>query len=94
MYALPRENEGWVQKSVWWRDGFDALTEQQPNLTISLTRYGDSEPAIQFSDATHGWEVADQPFMLIGIAFPESGCWQIEGTYAGEQLSYIVEIGE
>jgi hypothetical protein len=93
-YALPRDGEGWGTKSVWWRAGYDALSEQQPDLTINLYRYGESAPAASFSDATHGWEVADQPFILIGITFPEAGCWQVQAEYEGQQLSYWVEIGE
>jgi hypothetical protein len=29
-------------------------------------------------------------FMLVGVDFPTTGCWQVTGAYKGETVSFVV----
>ena len=87
--ALPRDKTGFVQKTVFWREGFDAISEPQPALTVSGRRLDAEAPTFAFSDATHGFDETGN-FMLMGISIPTEGCWGITAEYQEASLSYIV----
>jgi hypothetical protein len=86
---LPRDDSGYVQKAVFWREGFDALSEPNPALTVSGRRLDVSAPTFSFSDATHGWDESGD-FMLLGISIPSEGCWEITARYQEKQLRFVV----
>lgn len=92
-WGLPKDDTGYVQKTVFWREGFVALEELQPDLTVSGRRLNGSAPTFSFSDATHGWD-DDSNFMLLGISIPTLGCWEITAEYHDVQLTYVVQVVE
>jgi hypothetical protein len=87
--ALPHDKAGFVQKTVFWREGFDAASEPRPVLTVSGRRLDASAPTFSFSDATHGFDETGS-FMLMGISIPTEGCWEITAEYKDASLSYVV----
>lgn len=87
--ALPHDKAGFVQKTVFWRERFDAASEPKPALTVSGHRLDASAPKFSFSDATHGFDETGD-FMLIGISIPTEGCWKITAKYKDASLSYVV----
>ncbi len=87
--GLPQDDNGFVQKTVFWREGFDALDEPNPALTVSGRRLDAPAPPFSFSDATHGWDETGN-FMLLGISIPTEGCWEITTEYRDEQLIFVV----
>jgi hypothetical protein len=88
-WGLPQDGDGFTQKTVFWRDGFDALSEPYPALTVSGRRLDASAPAFSFSNATHGWDETGD-FMLMGISIPTDGCWEIIAEYQDVKLNYVV----
>jgi len=88
-HGLPQDDGGYVQKAVFWREGFVALDELNPVLTVSSRRLDASAPTFSFSDATNGWDETGD-FMLVGIIIPTDGCWEITAEYQDAQLSYVV----
>lgn len=89
--GLPQDNGGYVQKAVFWREGFVALEELKPALIVSGRRLDASAPIFSFSDATHGWDETGD-FMLAGISIPTIGCWEITAEYQDAQLVYVVMV--
>lgn len=87
--GLPQDNGGYVQKAVFWREGFVALDEPNPALTVSGRKLDAYAPTFSFSDATHGWDETGD-FMLMGISIPSEGCWEITAEYQDAQLSFVV----
>ena len=85
----PQDDGGYVQKAVFWREGFVALEELNPALTVSGRRLDATAPTFFFSDATHGWDDTGD-FLLVGISIPTEGCWEITAEYQDAQLSYVV----
>lgn len=76
-------------KFWWWRAGYDAHKEPNPDLTISAVRLDGLAPPVEIENATNaygkGWHA-----MLVGMGFPTKGCWEIRGTYNGAQQLIVV----
>jgi len=88
-WGLPRDDSGFVQKVVFWREGFDALSEPNPALTVTGRRLDGWAPTFTLSDATHGFDETGS-FMLIGISIPTEGCWEITAEYQEEKLIFVI----
>ncbi|GAB4416806.1 MAG: hypothetical protein Kow002_02840 [Anaerolineales bacterium] len=92
-WGLPKDKDGYVQKTVFWREGYVAREELTPALTVSGRRMDAPAQTFSFSDATHGWDESGD-FMLMGISIPAEGCWEITATYQDVSLTYVVEVVE
>jgi len=90
-WGLPRDGAGYGQKTVFWREGYVAIDEPNPELTVSGRRLDSPSEGFSFSDSTNGWD-ASGDFMLLGISVPTKGCWEITATYKDVKLTYVVEV--
>lgn len=88
-YALPRDEKGYGQKVLWFREGYDMTTEQKPLITVSGRRL-DGDGAFEQSGATNGHHPDVGMFMLTGVTVPAAGCWEITGHYGESSLSFVV----
>jgi len=88
-YGLRRDATGYVQKTVFWREGFDALGEPNPALTLSGRRLDGWAPTFTESDATHGFDETGA-FMLMGVKIPTEGCWEFTARYQDANLTFVV----
>jgi hypothetical protein len=87
---LPKDANGYVQKTLWLRQGYSWTEEPQPELFVSGRRLGGPAPALIAHEATNGFHPDIHSFMLVGVTIPIGGCWEITGRYGGHELSYIV----
>ncbi|MCA9919929.1 MAG: hypothetical protein KC445_18355 [Anaerolineales bacterium] len=87
---LPKSEDGYVNKLVWFREGYVWTEEERPLLTISAQQLDGNSVVEPFTQATNGFQEDYGSFMLTGIALPNLGCWQITGAYGGHSLSYVV----
>ena len=87
---LSRDN-GYTQKTAFWREGFIARDEPNPVLTVSGRRLDASGQTFSFSNATHGWDETGD-FMLMGINIPTEGCWEITAEYREAKLTFVVQV--
>jgi hypothetical protein len=78
-------------KLFWWSHGFQPGLES--NLKVIGKRLDADAPPANISSTTNakaeslgGWA------MLVGVEFPSAGCWQITGSYLGQELSFVVEV--
>ncbi len=90
-HGLPQNGDGYVQKAVFWREGYSASEEPNPDLIVSGRRVDGSSERFSYSDATHGWDETGN-FMLQGITIPTEGCWEITAKYQDSLLTYVVEV--
>lgn len=88
-WGLPRDDNGYVQKVVWWSDTFDAESEPNPAIIVTGERL-DGDGTFITDDATHYFIGNLGEFMLVGVAIPSPGCWQITGQYRENELSFVV----
>jgi hypothetical protein len=83
---------GLTQKILWWRDGYSAEEEPQPNLIVTGERLDASAPSVTASRATNAFASDIGEAMLVGAEFPTPGCWKITGKYKDTELSFVVWI--
>lgn len=87
--GLPRSDAGYGQKVFWWAEGYSVSREQRPELVVTgrrLDREAGPMTASQATNATADFGEA----MLVGVAVPTEGCWEITGRYRDEELSFVV----
>jgi hypothetical protein len=87
--GLPHSDAPYTQKVFWWRQGYNAVVEQKPHLTVTGRRLDAAAAPLVASSATN----ASADFgdaMLVGVDLPTLGCWEITGHYNGHELSFVV----
>ena len=79
-------------KLVWWHEGYDWRTENQPNLTVTGKRLDAPAPPLTTDEhVNNGWtNDSHHPFIVAGIFIPTLGCWQITENYNGDRLTFVV----
>lgn len=81
------------QKLFFWVQGFDAHAPQQSRLVLKGRRLDSTAPALLTDGpGTPSW-TSDERFLVTGINFPTTGCWEISATYADSELSFVVWVG-
>jgi hypothetical protein len=86
------------QKLFFWRQGYDPHTERS-SLKITGKRIDSPAPPL-LSDSTSPPLLVDEPtsgswtdndsFIVAGINFPTTGCWEITGRYETDEVTFIV----
>ena len=82
-----------VEKLFWWRQGYSALSEPRPKLTVTGKRLDSAAPALEASRATNAI-MEHGSAMLVGVGFPTDGCWQITGHYEDDELTFIIWVAK
>jgi len=78
------------QKLPFWRQRYDPHAEPRPNLTVSGRRIDSQAGPLQSDGKGVGsWTKRDQ-FIMTGINFPTTGCWEITGGYENDELTFVV----
>lgn len=88
----------YFDKWWWWRDGYRATEEADPELVVTATRLDESSPSVVIRNATNAFGPADESgpgwdAMLVGMEFPTSGCWEVVGQYRDQELRFVFEVG-
>jgi cytochrome c2 len=82
------------EKVWWWREGFSASDEPQPELWVTARRLDGNAPIARSGPpATNGYHQDFHSAMLIGLQVASPGCWEITGHYHGQSLSFVVWVG-
>jgi len=83
-------SSGYTQKVFWWRQGYDVQAEPQPDLKVTGRRLDAPAPPLVASRATNAYADDIGSAMLVGVAVPSAGCWEITGQYRDAKLSFVV----
>jgi hypothetical protein len=78
------------QKLFFWRQGYDTHTKPRPNLTVSGRRIDSPAGPLQTDGKGNGSWTEDDQFIVTGINFPTTGCWEITGRYENDELTFVV----
>ena len=65
------------------RQGYDAMKETEPRLTVVARRLDRPEPLVWNGSANYGGEGEELAgmFMVTGMDIPSAGCWEIAAHY-------------
>ena len=77
-----------------WRRGYNLSDEPKPNIMIYGTSKQYQTPQLLSSNPTSGagpnWNA-----MLVGLLFPEAGCWEVEVKYNNvSSIDFRLGVGE
>jgi hypothetical protein len=78
------------EKVLWWRDGYYWRNEPEPALTVTGRRLDADVAEVRVARATNGYHPDLGSFMLMGLAVPAPGCWEVTGHYGEATLSFVV----
>jgi hypothetical protein len=88
--GLPVWPEGYRQKIVWWSEGYNAKVDSLPAIEISGRRLDGDAPPMVVTGANGSWTTVD--FIMSGVNFPTTGCWEITGKFKGAKVRFVVLI--
>ncbi|HET7142184.1 MAG TPA: DUF4232 domain-containing protein, partial [Candidatus Limnocylindria bacterium] len=91
--GLPYHDDAYFQKVFWGHQGYNWLTEQQPNITVTGRRLDAPAPPLEADRPTNAASPDMGSMMLTGVNFPTRGCWEVSGEYQGNTLSFVVWLG-
>jgi hypothetical protein len=78
------------QKLAFWRRGYDPHAHPLPNLKVSGRRIDAAAEPLQSDERANGsWTKNDQ-FIMTGINFPTTGCWEITGRFDNDELTFVI----
>jgi hypothetical protein len=86
--GLPHWPEGYRQKIVWWSEGYNAKADPLPAIAISGRRLDGNAPPLVVTGANGSWTTVD--FIMSGVNFRTTGCWQITGKFKGAEVKFVV----
>lgn len=88
--GLPFESGSYVQKVLWWRDGYDWRSETSPKLSVRGARIDGPAKPLASSAATNAFAADIGSSMLVLVRIPAPGCWKVTGQYKEASLSFVV----
>ena len=79
-------------KLWWWSDNYQLGMES--DLDVRFESLIGEPQSPEYSGVTHSYgDRLEAPWaMLIGIHFPQPGCWKIIGTFRDESLEFVVSV--
>ena len=79
-------------KLWWWSDNYQAGMESDLDVRFESLLGQPQSP--KQSEVTHSYgDRLDAPWaMLVGIDFPQPGCWKVIGTFRDASLEFVVNV--
>lgn len=78
------------QKLPFWRQDYDPHAQPAPNLTVSGRRIDAKAPPLLTDGKGSGAWTDDDEFIMTGINFPTTGCWEITSHFDDDALTFVV----
>lgn len=93
---LPVGTDGSLtQKTFWWSDDYVFSEEPLPDITVTAQHLNGSAPTVEAggpgTNASHP-EIGN--FMIVGLTFPQEGCWRITAEYRNITLGYVAWVDD
>jgi hypothetical protein len=84
------------EKTFWWSEYFPGgEVEGSPSITVTAEHLDGLAPNVKAGGpGTNGFHPDLGDFMLIGVALPATGCWELTAEYKEATLSYTMWIPE
>jgi hypothetical protein len=84
-----RDDPTFRQKLFFWRQGYDPHTARS-KLKITARRIDSPAPPLSVDEPTSGAWTDNDSFIVAGINFPTTGCWEITGRYEMDEVTFVV----
>lgn len=90
-WRLDRRDGVYGNKLFLWRQGYDALKEPRPEITVVVKRLDADTPIVRSRGGTSA-KLDGSWAMLTGIGFSTGGCWEITASNDGYSLTFVLLI--
>jgi hypothetical protein len=91
LWTLVHPNSWTGQKLVWWSPGNDRKTDTPPGLTVMFKPLDAPAPLRTTDHANWAFIDGQPPFITTGVnSPPTTGCWEITGRLADQEVKYVV----
>ena len=96
---LPIWDVGMKQKVVWYTKLYSRWAQMSgaeplPKLEIEGRRLDGNAPLLYVEGANPSHAPGMGYFIMSGVNFPTSGCWEVTGRLGNATTTFVVEIGE
>ena len=89
-WSGPVWSEGYRQEIAWYSQGYKAKADPKPAIAISGRRLDGNAPPMVVTGANGSWTTVD--FIMSGVNFPTTGCWEITGKFKGAEVKFVVSV--
>jgi hypothetical protein len=81
-----------TEKVFWYRRGYSWREEPIPKIKVTGERIDGPAPPLElpYGRPTHAIFSPDFSAMLTGVYVPVPGCWEVNGDYEGNKVSFVV----
>lgn len=94
VWEFPNGPDHLGEKTFWWSmDWPGAADEPQPGITVVGTRL-DGTATFTAGPGTNAQHPDFGEAMLVGVAIPSPGCWQLTASYRDAVLSFVIWIAD
>ncbi len=92
---LPVAEDGHVgDKTLWFSENFSTAEGEDfsgdADITITAVHLDGSAATVVEQGGVPSFNPSIKNFMLVGLALPEPGCWELTASYQGAELSYVL----
>jgi len=92
---LPVAKDGSVgDKTLWFSDSFSTASGEDfsgdADITVTAVRLDGSARRVVEEGGVPSFNRDINNFVLVGLVLPAPGCWQVNATYKGAELSYVL----
>ena len=93
--GLPVGKDGHVgDKTLWFSEKFSTAEGEdfsgKAEITLTAVQRDGSAPQIVAEGGVPSFNDHILNFLLVGLAVPEPGCWEVTARYEGAELSYVM----
>jgi hypothetical protein len=91
---LPVGKNGHVgDKTLWFSEKFSTAEGEDfsgnADITVTAVHRGGSAPKV-VEGGVPSFNGHIRNFLLVGLSVPEPGCWEVNASYQGAELSYVM----
>jgi hypothetical protein len=101
LWTIVRNDATWPrgEKTFWWRQDWlgyksDIPENEALKLTVIARRLDAPAPPPKILKGQGGYTEDWKSFLVGGIDFPTSGCWEISAHYEDDELTFVVWVAK
>ena len=101
LWTILRTDATWprTEKTFWWRREWlpyksDIPEREGSRLKVTARRLDNPSPPAKIARGLGGYREDWQSFLVGGIDFPTSGCWEVSAHYENDDLTFVVWVAK
>ncbi len=92
----PSEDGSFGNKTLWFSENFTTAKradfDGDKDITVTAVRLDGQAPTVVHEGGVPSYNREIKNFLLVGLAVPAAGCWEVTGRYMRAELSYVLQV--